>query len=277
MPRAPRVTIGGIAYHVLNRANARMTLFENEADYQLMVSVLAEAHERVAMRTLGWCIMPNHWHLVLWPRGDGDLPEFMRWLTVTHTQRWHAAHGTAGTGHVYQGRYKSFPIQRTRPSRQQRSMGMLEGGDAVLSVLRYVERNPVRAGLSTRAETWRWSSAYQRANAEAESGDPSSPTAWGTVHSTTLDTLGSVTVPDPGQSESGPEIPFSEPPTPLPADWLELVNRPQSQKELDALVRCIQRGCPFGRDNWVRRMAAEWNIESTLRPRGRPKKTRTGS
>jgi len=92
MPRSARVTTGGIAYHVLNRSNARLGLFECDADYELLVRTLAEAHDHVAMRTVGYCIMPNHWHLVLWPRGDGELSEFMRWLTVAHTQRWHAGH-----------------------------------------------------------------------------------------------------------------------------------------------------------------------------------------
>ena len=236
MPRVARVTTGGVAYHVLNRSNARLALFECDADYALLIRTLAEAHQRVAMRTVGYCIMPNHWHLVLWPRGDGDLSEFMRWLTVTHTQRWHAAHGTAGQGHVYQGRFKSFPVQRTRPSAAKRAMGMLEGGDAVLSVLRYVERNPVRAGLATRAEAWPWSSAAAR-----------------------------------GQSPDEGGLAVVAPPGGLPADWSHVVNRPQTDKELAALARCIARGCPFGREAWVKRMAAEWNLTSTLRPRGRPR------
>lgn len=236
MPRAPRVNLGGIAYHVLNRANGRLPLFECEADYALFGNVLAEAHRRVAMRTLGYCIMPNHWHLVLWPRADGDLPEFMRWLSVTHTNRYHAAHGTIGTGHLYQGRFKSFPIQHTRPTLNQRAVGMLEGGDPVLSVLRYVERNPVRAGLVTSAEAWPWSSAATRGMPE-------------------------------------PPIPLSAPPGgALEPDWLAWVNRPQSEKEQSSLQRCMQRGCPFGREAWVNRMVAEWGLASTLRPRGRPRK-----
>ena len=89
------------------------------------------------MRVLAWCVMSTHWHLVLWPREDGDLSEFMRWLTVTHTQRWHAAHRTAGTGPLYQGRFKSFPIQED---------------DHLLTVLRYVERNPLRANLVEEAD-----------------------------------------------------------------------------------------------------------------------------
>ncbi|NLW87212.1 MAG: hypothetical protein GXY38_10105 [Planctomycetes bacterium] len=244
MPRVGRVNIGGVAYHVLNRANARLPLFECRADYAAFAAVVAEAHERVAMWTIGYCIMPNHWHMVLWPRKDGDLSEFMRWLTVTHTQRWHAAHGTAGEGHVYQGRFKSFAIQQTRPSFDQRAKGMLEGGDAILSVLRYVERNPVRAGLATSAVLWPWSSAAGRAGK---------------------------------QLADVPIIPLTPPPGGLADDWLDIVNRPQTDAEMAALQRCMQRGCPFGREDWVRRMATEWNLTSTLKPRGRPINAKKGS
>jgi len=242
MPRAPRAAAGGIVYHVLNRANARMRLFRAAGDDELFPAVLAAAHERVAMRTIGYCVMPNHWHLVLWPRADGDLSEFMRWLTVTHTQRWHAARRTAGSGHVYQGRFKSFPAQRRRLGPGERARGMLEGGDPVLSVLRYVERNPVRAGLVTRAAWWRWSSLHQR-RAVAGEGLP----------------------------------PLTDPPGGLPGDWERLVNRPHSERELAALRRCIRRGRPFGGEVWVRRFAAEFGLDSTLRPRGRPRKQQKDS
>jgi putative transposase len=91
--------------------------------------------------------MPNHWHLLLWPRRDGELSEILRWITVTHTQRWHAHHRTAGTGPVYQGRFKSFPVQT----------------DAhFLTVARYVERNALRAKLVPRAEDWQWSSIWRQ-------------------------------------------------------------------------------------------------------------------
>ncbi len=106
------------------------------------------------MRLLAYCLMPNHFHLLLWPREDGDLSQFMRWLTVTHTQRWHAHHRTAGTGHLYQGRFKSFPV---------------ESDDNFLTVCRYVERNAVRANLVERAEDWRWGSlSARRAKADEE-------------------------------------------------------------------------------------------------------------
>src|SRR5215510_7532275 len=106
MGRPLRAATGGVVYHVLNRGNARMQLFDTPADYEAFERVLAEAHERVAMRTLAYCVMPNHWHLVLWPREDGELSRFMAWVTLTHTQRWHAHRHTTGSGHLFQGRFK---------------------------------------------------------------------------------------------------------------------------------------------------------------------------
>src|SRR3989304_4488952 len=107
MGRPLRAAAGDVIYHVLNRANARLPIFEKPSDFEAFERVLGEAHARVAMRILAYCIMPNHWHLVLWPRRDGELSEFMAWLTLTHTQRWHARHRSAGAGHLYQGRFKS--------------------------------------------------------------------------------------------------------------------------------------------------------------------------
>lgn len=144
MGRPLRPTAADVVYHMLNQANARMTLFDVDRDYAAFQRVLTEACARVSMRLLAHCIMPNHWHLVVWPRHDGDLSRFMNWLTLTHTQRWHQHRHTVGEGHVYQGRFKSFPV---------------ETSEYVLALCRYVERNPVRAGLVERVEQWRWSSA----------------------------------------------------------------------------------------------------------------------
>src|SRR4051794_23180755 len=108
MARRLRNAAGGVVYHVLNRAVGRGTLFEDQHDYAAFEKVLAEACERFPdVDVLAYCLMPNHWHLVVVPSADGELSEFMRWLTVTHTQRWHAHHGTSGTGPLYQGRFKS--------------------------------------------------------------------------------------------------------------------------------------------------------------------------
>src|SRR5450756_507831 len=106
MPRRARFRTGGYAFHVLNRGVGRQTLFSGEADYLAFQRVLQEARQHVPMRLLSFCVMPNHWHLVVWPNGDDDLSEYLRWLTVTHTQRSHAHHETSGTGPIYQGRFK---------------------------------------------------------------------------------------------------------------------------------------------------------------------------
>ncbi len=147
MPRRPRLAAGALAYHVLNRRVGRLPLFEQPSDYAAFEQILAEAVDRTRIRVAAYCLMPNHWHLVLWPQQDGDLSEVLRWVTVTHTQRWHAHHHTAGTGPVYQGRFKSFAVQTD---------------EHFLTVARYVERNALRAKLVERAEAWRWSSLWRR-------------------------------------------------------------------------------------------------------------------
>jgi putative transposase len=113
-------------------------LFEKPADYAAFEKILAEAHAQTRIRIAAYCLMPNHWHLLLWPRRDSELSEILRWITVTHTQRWHVQHDTAGTGSVYQGRFKSFPVQTD---------------EHFLTVARYVERNALRAKLVKQAKT----------------------------------------------------------------------------------------------------------------------------
>ena len=147
MPRRPRTATGGLVYHVLNRRVGRLPLFETPADYTSFETILQQAVEQTRIRIAAYCLMPNHWHLLLWPREDGELSEVLRWITVTHTQRWHAQRKSAGTGPVYQGRFKSFPVQT----------------DAhFLTVTRYVERNARRAQLVRQAENWQWSSLWRR-------------------------------------------------------------------------------------------------------------------
>jgi putative transposase len=156
MPRTARVAPGGLVYHVLNRAVARLPLFEKRGDYEAFERVLGEAQQGTPTRILAYCVMPNHSHFVLWPKADDELTAFVRWLTQTHTMRWHAHHHTRGTGHLYQGRFKSFPVQ---------------SDEHLYTVLRYVEHNAVRARLVRRAENWMWSSVWRRTrgNSEAQS------------------------------------------------------------------------------------------------------------
>ena len=220
MARAPRVDVGGLAYHALNRANQGITLFEHPGDYEAFKAVVVEACLLFPMRILTYCLMPNHWHFVLWPFEDGDLATFFHWLTLTHTRRWHAFQGADGRGHLYQGRFKSIVV---------------EEDEHLLTVCRYVERNPVRAQLAEHAADWRWGAAWQRDH-------PNEPGA----------------------------IPLSAWPLERPPNWLEWVDRPQTQRELDALRVCIRRSRPFGSDTWCDRTAERYGLETTLRPRGRP-------
>jgi REP-associated tyrosine transposase len=155
MPRRPRLSTGGIAYHVLNRRVGRLELFEKPADCSAFEKILAEAHHRTGIRVSAYC-----WHLLLWPRSDGELSEVMRWITVTHTQRWHAHRHSSGTGSVYQGRFKSYPVQTD---------------EHFLTVARYVERNALRAKLVERAEEWQWSSVYRSRRQDAKFADCLSP------------------------------------------------------------------------------------------------------
>ncbi|MEN6405886.1 MAG: transposase [Thermoguttaceae bacterium] len=206
---------------MLNQAVGRMRLFGRQRDFEAFEEIIGQAKSRVPMRVLAWCVMPAHWHFVLWPRGNGDLSEFMRWLTVTHTQRWRAAHRTVGTGPLYQGRFKSFPIQKD---------------DHLLAVLRYVERNPLRANLVDEAEAWRWSSLWHRMDGNKA-----------------------------GLVDDGPLA--------LPRRWRQHVEKPQTEAELEALQRSVVRGSPFGDPSWQQRTAKRLGLQSTLRARGRPRKT----
>jgi putative transposase len=223
MGRPLRAAVAGLVYHTLNRANARLPLFQKDGDYAAFEKVLYEAHERFDdVRVLAYCIMPNHWHLVLQPTTDQGLSRFLNWLTLTHTQRWHAHYHSAGSGHLYQGRFKSFPV---------------ESDAHFLTVCRYVERNALRAALVGRAEQWRWGSLWLRCYGNTDAQGLLSP--W---------------------------------PVPPPGSWVEWVNEAQSVAELEALRRCVQRGQPYGNPAWVHQTIERFQLHSTVRPQGRPRK-----
>jgi putative transposase len=143
VPRQPRHLVAADFFHVFNRANRRRTIFEEPADYEAFLTILAEAPLAPAMRILAYCLMPNHWHLVVWPQDRRALSAYMHWVTSTHVRRWLRHRALDGTGHLYQGRFKSVPIA---------------GEYSLLAVLRYVEANAKRAGLVDDAAAWRWSS-----------------------------------------------------------------------------------------------------------------------
>ena len=220
MPRTARASLGNWCYHVLNRGNARAEVFHKPEDYAAFIDLFAPACERIPMRVLGWCLMPNHFHLVLWPRKDGDLGRWMQWLLTSHVRRYHKHYHSSG--HVWQGRFKAFPIQRD---------------EHFLTVLRYAERNALRAGLAPAAQDWPWGSLRSRT------------------------------------ARGGSDL-LAPPPVPLPRDWVHLVNKPQSETEVSAIRASIARGRPFGSAPWTRLAATKLGLESSLRPRGRPRKNR---
>ncbi len=247
MPRSTREVPGGVVYHVLNRAVARRAIFKTDADYDAFVKVFRQAVERQEtliakgkaggrrVEVLGWCLLPSHWHLVLLPHGEGDLSDFMRWLQMTHTQRWHAHRRSAGSGPLYQGRFKSFPVD--------------EQGDHLPDVLAYVERSARRAGLVARASDWPWGSLARRgAKRRAKGG---------------------------GFGEPGPPlVPIEELPRGHGYDlrqWRRAVEGGMDAATEAAIATSIQRGRPFGRERWTTRIAGRLSLQSTLRPRGRPK------
>lgn len=103
-----------MVFHILNRGVGRMRLFAKVGDYEAFGRVLAETLDLWPMRLCAYCVMPNHWHMVLWPREDGDQAAFLQRLTITHARRCQEHRHEVGTGHIYQGRYKSQ--KRTWPA-----------------------------------------------------------------------------------------------------------------------------------------------------------------
>ena len=193
MPRTSRAPAGGYCYHVLNRGNARAEVFHKDQDLQAFLDMIAEASLRQPMRILAYCLMPNHFHLVLWPRHDGDISRWVHWLLTTHVRRYQKHYHSSG--HVWQGRFKSFPIQED---------------DHLRVVLRYVERNPLRAGLVERAEDWRWSRP----------------------HALSTDSSGPIRL-DPG-------------PVPRGTGWVEEVNAPMADNDVARVRQSIRRDRPLG-------------------------------
>lgn len=218
MPRTARASVGDYCYHVINRGTARSEVFHAEGDYQAFLDLLGLASQRIPMRTLAYCLMPNHFHVALWPYADGDLSRWMQWLLTAHVRRYHTYHETSG--HIWQGRFKAFPIEQD---------------DHLLTVLRYIEQNPVRANLVARAEDWRWSSAR----------------AW-------------------RESVRGPRVKAG--PVARPESWLEWVNGAMEETDVQRIRQSVNRNAPFGSDTWTAVTAELLGLDASLRPIGRPQK-----
>lgn len=220
MPRTARAIVENQCYHVLNRANQKARVFHEPADYAQFCSLIARAQDRLALPILAACLMPNHIHLVVRPVAATDVARWTHWVFTTHVRWYHAKYES--TGRVWQGRFKAFLVRTDQH---------------LLTVMRYVERNALRANLVERAEDWEWGSLAWRASKSA-----------------------------PAQ--------ISESPVPLPTYWRHLVNEPQSAVELAEIRACVNRERPFGPTEWVEQQAIELGLTNSLRSVGRPRKSR---
>jgi REP-associated tyrosine transposase len=219
MPRTARAIVGGYCYHLINRGNNQTCVFREHADYAAFVSLVAQTQQCLDVPILAACLMPNHLHLVVRPVGREDLARWTHRIFTTHVRRHHRKYQT--TGRLWQGRFKAFLIQQDQH---------------LLTVMRYVERNALRAGFVARAEHWRWSSLRWR----------TSQGSW--------------------------QIELAQSPIPLPDNWVNYVNEPQTPAELETIRTCIQRQRPFGAEDWVEGQASELGLLHTLAPLGRPRR-----
>ena len=213
-----------MVFHVLNRGVNRRTLFYDARDYEAFVADMLETLRTRPMRICSFCLMPNHWHMVLWPERDNDITSFVHHLASLHASRWKRRHEEVGMGPLYQGRFKAFPIQTDHH---------------FFTVVRYVERNPLRANLVNSAEAWRWSSLGQ---ASFPLQIPISDWPVGTTHATHR------------------------------SEWIDWVNAPQTVAEIESVRRCSQRCAPYGDALWASDTASSLGLESTMRQSGRPRK-----
>jgi putative transposase len=145
----------------MNRGNERQTIFHNDNEYASFVQLIRRACKRQPIKVLAFCLMPNHFHLCVQTTSDGELGKCFQWLMTAHVSQFRKSY--PGHGHVWQGRFKAFPAQ---------------DGRHLLTVLRYIERNPVRANLVAAADMWPWSSAYPACTLELAEWPVRKPPDW---------------------------------------------------------------------------------------------------
>jgi putative transposase len=194
MPRRSITGRAGVVFHVVNRATQGQLLFRNHGEYLAAHHLLARALIARPIRLLAYCFMPNHVHMMVWPSKDGELTATMHWLFATHARQLHRWRGTDGRGAIYQGRFRAVPVHSDR---------------YLFSSGRYIERNPVRGGLTDRPESWPWSSA------------------------------------SPVSRMHGIEL--ADWPVPKPTDWLAFINQPDPTADLDFIRSCTAKGQPIQR------------------------------
>ena len=146
MARPKRFLIPGQVYHLCNRATEKVKLFSNEGEYRVWMKTFREAMQHYPLDVYAYCVMPNHWHLLASCRDGKLISRALKWLGATHAIRWRKMSESTGRGAVYQSRYRCH---------------LVRGNQIFLLVARYIERNPVRAGLCENPMNWTWSSCGQ--------------------------------------------------------------------------------------------------------------------
>ncbi len=229
MGRLPRLIADGLVYHALNRGNNRAGVFFNAADYQQFLHALGQTRERYPFRLYAYCLMGNHFHLVLEPAAGQSVSRILQSLTVAHTWHYHKARATSG--HVWQGRFKS-PV--------------ITADGHLLTVMRYVESNPLRAGLVADLADYPWSS-YPAHGLGRPSPLVDEAPVWASL----------------GRDEAARR-----------AHWREWLHAPLNDKELAAVRRSVTSGRPYGAPGWAEQTAARLGLDLAPRRRGRPPKQR---
>ncbi len=207
----------GICYHIISRGNRKATVFHSPSDFRHFIRILLQGQKRSKMRILAYAIMPNHFHIVIWLHEGGNIAKWMHWLLTKHVKAYAEKYET--TGRIWQGRYKSFPICED---------------DHLLTVIRYVERNPLTAGLVQAAEDWQWSSLRGRMQRSKDSLITPSPLT-------------------------------------LPEDWQSFVNEPLFPKEYSRFENSIAKGVPLGPQDWKDQMVEKLRLQRTIRNAGFPR------
>lgn len=143
MTRKPRSFVQGGWYHIINRSNGRFKIFETPQCYNNFCKIVGIGQRKFDVEIGAYCIMPNHWHFLAKSTAQNQLSKFIGWISNTHTRRFHVANKTVGQGPLYQGRFKAVCV---------------DSEDQLITVCRYIERNPLTARLVTDCSEWRWSS-----------------------------------------------------------------------------------------------------------------------
>jgi putative transposase len=227
MGRLPRAIDDGLVYHALNRGNNRQEIFSDDGDRQSFLEALDRTRSRYPFRLLGYCLMSNHFHLLVRPDAGQSISRILQSLTVAHTWQYHKRHGSSG--HVWQGRFKSPVIQ---------------DDEHLLMVLRYIEANPLRAGLVTDLGDYPWSS-YPHHGMGRDDPLLSPFPQWEQL----------------GRTEGARR-----------RRWRAKLCAAQRQGELTAIRDSLRSGRPLGEPAWVERIAKRLHIDLQPRPRGRPRK-----